>query len=339
MTARGSLPIKVRIPGCEPVRRLSGTTDPKVRDRLTAMLHTLHEQGRDDLVNAVARGTLKPLQVYNLFRFRRLDELPHADELPAFTEVWPQWLEGTDYSDAHKDHFRKAFTALERLMPADASLADLVKALDTYRDRMRAYPRSVNMMKSHVQAFLKAQLGPRHHCYLQAVDTPKLRERPVLRKNPLTPNRLQQVVQDLGPRYGGNAWSMAITGMGWTEYIGRWEREGVGLRIHGTKTAGRDRLIPMVGLISRPQGCLFSFRQHLKEHGLTPYDLRRTFTGIMVEAGVPRPRRKAYMGHTADDITALYEHQEVVEYLTRDAERMQALLGLPAGGPLLAVVG
>jgi integrase len=337
--ARGTLPLKVRIPGCLPVRKLSGTTDKNVLKRLKAMIHTLHEQERDDLVNAIAKGSLKPLQVYNLFRFRRLDELPHADQLPVFAEVWPGWLETTDYSDDHKDHFRKAFTALERYLPAGASLGDVVRGLEAYRDRMRAHPRSVNLMKSHVQAFLRAQLGKRHQCYLNAVDMARLREKPVLRKNPLTPNRLHQVVKDLGPRYGGNAWSMAITGMGWKEYTGRWEREGVGLRIHGTKTAGRDRLIPMIGLVSRPQGCLFSFRQALRKQGLTPYDLRRTFTGIMVEAGVPRPRRKAYMGHTADDITAIYEHQEVIEYLTRDAERMQAILGLPTGGPVLAVVG
>ena len=337
--ARGSLPLKVRIPGCQPVRRLSGTTDPEVLKRLKHMLYALHEQGRDDLVNAIAAGKLKPLQVLTLYRFRRLDQLPHAEELPIFAETWPGWLETTEYSDEHKDHFRKCFTTLGKYLPREATLGDLVKGLEAYRDAMRAHPRSVNMMKSHVQAFLRSLLGKRHQAYLEAVDMPKLRERPVLRRNPLTANRLHQVVKDLGPRYGANAWSMALTGMGWKEYTGRWEREGVGLRIHGTKTQGRDRLIPMVGLISRPQGCLFSFRQHLREHGLTPYDLRRTFTGLMVEAGVPRPRRKAYMGHTADDITALYEAQEVREYLTRDAERMQQLLGLPTGGPLLAVVG
>ena len=337
--ARGSLPLKVRIPGCQPVRRLSGTTDEKVRDRLKAMLHTLHEQGRDDLVNAIARGTLKPLQVYTLFRFNRLSELPHADELPVFADLWPGWLEAMDYSDDHKDHVRKCFTALERYLPAGATLANVVAGLEAYRDAMRAHPRSVNLMKSHVQAFLRAQLGKRHRCYLDAVDLPRLRERPVLRKNPLTANQLFQVVQLLGPKYGANAWSMATTGMGWREYRGHWEREGIGLRIHGTKTGGRDRLIPMVGPVSRPQGCLFSFREALRKHNLVPYDMRRTFTGLMVEANIPRPRRKAYLGHAADDITAIYEHQEVVEYLTQDAERLQRLLGLPSGGPVLAVVG
>jgi hypothetical protein len=33
----------------------------------------------------------------------------------------------------------------------------------------------------------------------------------------------------------------------------------------------------------------------------------------MVEASIPRPRRRAYMGHSADDITAIYEAQELVK--------------------------
>ena len=59
---------------------------------------------------------------------------------------------------------------------------------------------------------------------------------------------------------------------------------------------------------------------------------------LMIEAGVPRPRRKSYMGHTAEDITALYEFQEAKDYLVRDAEKMRAVLGEPEGGPQLAMV-
>jgi hypothetical protein len=58
----------------------------------------------------------------------------------------------------------------------------------------------------------------------------------------------------------------------------------------------------------------------------------------MVEAGVPRPRRKLYLGHSADDITALYEWQEVREYLTKDAERMRTYLGEPLEAPRLSLI-
>jgi integrase len=77
----------------------------------------------------------------------------------------------------------------------------------------------------------------------------------------------------------------------------------------------------------------------LKALGITPYDLRRTFAGLMVEAGIPRPRRKLYLGHEPEDITALYEQQEVREYLVNDAAKIRAILGEPEGGPNLKVVG
>jgi integrase len=79
------------------------------------------------------------------------------------------------------------------------------------------------------------------------------------------------------------------------------------------------------------------FRKRLKALGITPYDLRRTFAGLMVEAGIPRPRRKLYLGHTADDITSLYEWQEVRDYLRNDAAKIRAILGEPEGGPLLRI--
>ena len=58
----------------------------------------------------------------------------------------------------------------------------------------------------------------------------------------------------------------------------------------------------------------------------------------MVEANIPRPRRRAYMGHSADDITAIYEAQEVREYLLKDAERLRAVLGVPPQGPGIRLV-
>jgi integrase len=188
------------------------------------------------------------------------------------------------------------------------------------------------------QAFLRDQLGRRHKLWLDIADVKAMKVRPVRAKHPLTPDRLRAVVKELGDPWGPMAWTMATTGMGWREYTGQWEREGDGLRIHGTKTRGRDRLIPLVSLVYPPAGNIWPFRRRLKMAGVTPYDLRRTFMTLMIEAGVPRPRRRAYMGHTAEDITALYEWQEARDYLAKDAERIRAVLGEPEGGPQLQVI-
>jgi hypothetical protein len=139
-----------------------------------------------------------------------------------------------------------------------------------------------------------------------------LKSRVKRKSHPLTPDQLRELVRRLGEPYGPMAWTMATTGMGWKEYTGPWEREGEGLRIHGTKTGGRDRLIPIVSLLYRPVGTIHPFRYRLS--------------------------RKSYMGHAAGDITGLYEAQEVREYLVRDAERMREYLGEPIEPPTLRVM-
>ncbi|HYC32409.1 MAG TPA: hypothetical protein VEB59_08995, partial [Gemmatimonadales bacterium] len=308
------------------------------RTKLVRMLHTLHEQGRDDLVNAVARGSVKPLALYNLWKFNRLEDVPHADELPRFADVWPRWLAHLECSDFHRAACHGYCTRLAALMAPDAALPAVVPALKEFRSLHRAHPRSVYLALQTIRALLRDTLGRRHRLYLDVAEIPPLKAKPIRKKHPLTPDQLRDLVRKLGDPCGPMAWTMATTGMGWHEYTGQWEREGDGLRIHGTKTGGRDRLIPLVSLLYPAEGTIYRFRWHLTRvtaRTVTPYDLRRTFAGLMVEAGIPRPRRKSYLGHTADDITALYEWQEVREYLVKDAERIRAVLGEPPAGPTL----
>lgn len=338
---RGSLPLKVRIPGCEPIRRLSGTTDRAMLKKLVRMVHALHEQGRDDLVNGIARGLLKPLQVYNHWKFQRLKDLPHADELPRFADVWPRWLAGLECSDDHRASCEGYCRRLAALMGPDASLTAIVGALQDFRATHRAHPRSFYLAHHAMRALVRDTLTRRHRLYQEVADVPLLRAAPKRTKHPLSPDALRGLVQAMGEPWGPMAWTMATTGMGWKEYAGAWEREGDGLRIHGTKTEGRDRLIPLVSLLHPCEGTIYAFRWHLtkaSEGRVTPYDLRRTFMTLMLEAGVPRPRRRAYMGHAAEDISALYEWQEVREYLLKDAERIRVVLGEPPAGPTLQMV-
>jgi integrase len=58
-----------------------------------------------------------------------------------------------------------------------------------------------------------------------------------------------------------------------------------------------------------------------------PYDLRRTYANWLEAAGVPRTRRKMYMGHGASDVTDLYERHEVERFLAEDAERLRRFVG------------
>lgn len=123
---------------------------------------------------------------------------------------------------------------------------------------------------------------------------------------------------------------MAVTGMGPKEYWGEWELQPDRIAIHGTKRAGRDRVVPRVGDVVRPKRGYQPFRVALAEASkstVRPYDLRRSFATWLEASGIPRTRRRLYMGHGAKDVTDLYEHVQVAAYLEEDAGLLRRFLG------------
>ena len=51
----------------------------------------------------------------------------------------------------------------------------------------------------------------------------------------------------------------------------------------------------------------------------------------MEEAGIPRARRRLYMGHGARDVTDLYEVHRVTSFLREDTARLADCLGKSHG--------
>jgi integrase len=152
--------------------------------------------------------------------------------------------------------------------------------------------------------------------------------------HPLTVAEFKSLRAGLSIAYSRMACGMAYTGMGWTEYMGRWEWLPDRIQIHGTKRAGRDRVVPVIEPMVRYERPYKAFREALSkaatEAGLpnvTPYDFRRTYAGWLEDAGIPRTRRRLYMGHGAKDVTDLYERREIDRYLAEDAERLKTLIG------------
>ena len=105
--------------------------------------------------------------------------------------------------------------------------------------------------------------------------------------------------------------------------------DGALIRVHGTKTAGSERILPLVEEPAAPECSYAAFRQHLAKYPggrVRPYRARHTFAHWCELARVPRTRRKLYLGHTAGDITSLYEWHEVEAYVKRDAARLRKVL-------------
>lgn len=339
---RGTFVLDRVFPGIGRLKVASGTTSVQTFKRLNAMLDQLKAAGRLDIIQAIADRTVTPLEVWDAFRVSDLDRLPSADTIRL---LWPtvrdgesqdgtgaleKWRATFHASVKHKASIKVSFDQLRKLSRADATVGDLPALLKRYRlaCEKAETPRSFNLARSHAQAFLRDSLGRSHRLYRKVADTKPL---PVDREDgrPMSVAELDALVSVLPPAHAAIAHDMAMTGMGPGEFWGRWESAPDRVTIHGTKRKGRKRAIPLLAAIGRPGATYRAFAQALGkvlDGRYSPYDLRRTFSHLMEEAGILRTRRKLYMGHGAADVTDLYERHEVDAYLARDGETLRAYL-------------
>jgi integrase len=151
----------------------------------------------------------------------------------------------------------------------------------------------------------------------------------------------------MGSERGAELWSVVTTGMGPKEYWGRWKELPDRVHIAGTKREGRIRDVPRIGRVVKPAVLYPAWRKALllaatgerdpkvaAKHpdAVRMYDLRRTYATWMEAAGIPRTRRKLYMGHGAGDVTDLYERHQIEAFLAEDAAKLRHYLG-EARGP------
>ena len=57
------------------------------------------------------------------------------------------------------------------------------------------------------------------------------------------------------------------------------------------------------------------------------HDLRKTFSNWCEGAGIPRTRRRLYLGHGRRDVTDLYEEHDVSSFLENDAKALRRFVG------------
>lgn len=323
---RGTLVLDRRFKGIGRLKVASGTSDRRVFGMLNAMLTTLYDKGRLDLLLAIHKRTLLPMECWMTYREGDLERIQTADRAVRVDKVAARWIAQKSASAGHKRNLKAAFAALAS-QRTNATLADLPDLLRLYRVRCETAqtPRVFNQAKAAARRLLRERVGNRSPLYLDVVGVPALKER---RKegHPQTVQAAMAVRDALGPAHGSIWWAMCLTGMGPGELWGRWEIAPEGVRIAGTKTATRNRLIPRIDFLRAPERDYRRFRIMLARHGLTPYDGRRTFAHWMEEAGIPRTRRRQYLGHTLGDVTDRYESHDVRPYLKADAERMRAYL-------------
>lgn len=310
--------------------RASGTTDADVCKRLNLVLTELYAMGRLDLLRALRDRVLHPLELYNAFRQGQLDHLPTAEDLKPLAAAIAAWLPRLDATKRTRDRYEDELAKLTDGR-AQATVADLPKLLAEQRAKCQGtgQRRTFNMIRAGAQAFTRDVLGREHRLWRAVTAVARLRESP-RKGNPLSVEKVYQLAGTLGG-HGPVLWSLCLSGMRSGEYWSRkWEHAGDRILVHGTKTAGADRFVPFVQLLATPATTYWGFAQALnKATGghVRPHDTRKTFANWAEQAGIPRTRRRLYLGHGRRDVTDLYEEADVRAFLAEDGERLLRFIG------------
>jgi hypothetical protein len=310
------------------IRRASGTSDRRVLAGINKMLDVLYEQGLHGQLEAIRDGSLKPIAAYAVFRTSRPDRVPDAPAMMPLEAAWTAWEEATPNTATRKMR-RFAWAQLKTKLPPAANVSQLPTVLQHLRKELTAQAPTFNRVRACVLSFLKGTLGKGHGSYLAVRDIEGMTEHAKRRAAPTLAKAIT-VRRRLGGAAGEAWWSMVITGMGPKELDGSWSVGTDRIAIHGTKRGARDRIIPRFGTpVRRGMGwkqireAIAALPDELK---VQRYDGRRAFAHLIEEAGIPRTRRRMYLGHAVGDVTDRYETTDLAPYLAEDAEKVSALL-------------
>lgn len=310
----------------------SGTTNPAVRRKYERMLLALHDDGRVDILRAVRDRLLTFAEAYDSYRRDALGELATGDTAKPLRSAWEAWVKSCDASDKHRGSLVVSGRYLHRA-DGKARVADLPRLLRKLRETLGVkHPRSFNLVRSAASAFIRDTLTRAHPIYAH-ITAVQVRTVKAKRKGrPLSPDQMRGwFPSPESDPVDAIAWGMATTGMGQSEYWGRWSVKADRIHIEGTKREGRVRDVPLVMLPAVPAMHHRTFENKVRERtarAIQPYDLRRTYAHWMEEVGISRSRRRLYMGHGEQSVTDLYEHHEVRRFLPEDAKKMREYLGL-----------
>jgi len=132
---KGTKELRRRFRGVPPIRVASGTRQPKMAKKLDAMLLTLYDSGRLDVLRAVQRKQLAPMEVWEHFRSGNLAALPSPAALKNLQRAWDAWLRKFRASDSHRADVRMYGIRLRALASKHASVRELPAAVQAYREQ------------------------------------------------------------------------------------------------------------------------------------------------------------------------------------------------------------
>jgi hypothetical protein len=311
----------------------SGTKDRSTFRAIASMMDVLVARGRFDLIRLVRTRKVSPLEALDAYRRDALDELlrrQHHHRIEDVLIPYARVVQRRSPLSSHGESMERAFRRLVKLAPKGAQVADLPTLLRRVATEGTMAPSHFNHLVNYVRAFLRDAegVGTRHSLYLDVADLVDLPTGPARLTPAVSPAELDQMAARMEDAQGMTI-ALAWTGMRpWSEYRPlRWRLDQGVVLVLGTKTASAMRAVPQVVDVERATLAAKAFRKRLAEVSegrVQAYDLRRFFGRWMAEAGIPKPRRRMYMGHAGGDMTDLYERSEIERYLIDDRARLVA---------------
>lgn len=339
---RGTLAFDRHFKGVGRFRCASGTLDKRVFRQMDAMLTALYQQGRLDLLTAMQKRKVPMMQVYDAYRRGELDALPSVDQLIPLVGALEAFATNHKCGAKHRETLWTLHSYVEKHAPANAKVPALPEVLRTLRVVLTEKPRQFNLLRSSAMAFARSHYGKGSKLWLAIAQVETLAVTAKVIKHPATVAEMLAICEKL-PRtiwrdwkqvpcdMPGMAWTLATSGMRTiVEYFdGKWERKAGHLEVQTGKKQGAIRRVPLVREPVERQCDVQAFRDAMfaaSDGLMTPYDFRRTYANWLEAAGVPRTRRKLYMGHGKTDITDIYEWHEVKAFLAEDAQKLKGWL-------------
>lgn len=341
----GTLMIDRKFRGVGRIKKASGTTDKgTLKDINSALTHVFRVMGRIDLLRALKADDFSPLEFLTAYKTNTLDALPVGGMGASLDAAWRDWMDGLvvpdDCSQKHKDSLETSRRYLER-ENGKALVVELPPMLAALRVTLgKKHRRSFNLLRDACRAFVRDVYQTNSPLYgaVVAVEPVKVRKQRAERR--LSPDEMRSLFPHPDSDHvDAIAWTMATTGMHRAELWGKWNVKADRIHVRGTKREGRVRDVPLVRRPDVPRIHPRTFEDKVRERtrDIVVYDLRGTFAHWMEEAGIPRTRRKLYMGHGAEDTTDLYERHEVTAFLAADAKKLRDYIGLPEPAKLAVV--
>lgn len=327
---RGSLIIDRVFRGVGRVRRATGTKNVKLFGRFNAMLTDLYEGGRRDVLISIRDGRLSILEVWEQFRLGRWDLIPTREYLEPLDRALGAWVEEYECSDKHRKSLGDSCSYLIAAAPKKARLVDLPEAVRAFRKQTADRARTFNLARSAAQAFIRSTLGRHSKIWQEIATTRTRRVVQKFHKNPQTVAGAMKIREQLEPNAAEIWWTLCTTGMRPAELWGEWFVERDQVKILSAKRQGRvTRFVPLLVNPATPTMLPSGFKSALDRLSVkvVPYDGRRSYANWLEAAGIPRTRRKLYLGHGQTDVTDLYEWHEVRAFVADDRAKLLAYIG------------